>query len=95
VRVVIYGDPEARNKKGLPTGVAAIARVALLGRDVDLVTADGLEEALGRVGYLIVFHSALERSVGTAAVVDRARALRIPVEMISGSDHHGDGGPTQ
>jgi hypothetical protein len=86
VRVAIYGDPEARSKRGgLPTGVAAIARVALLGRDVDLVTADGLEEVLGRVGYLIVFHSALERSVGTAAVVEMARTRGILVEIISGT----------
>jgi hypothetical protein len=84
-RVAIYGDVEVRSKRGLPQGVAAIARVALLGRDVDLVTADGLEEALGRVGYLIVFHSALERSVGTAAVVEMARTRGILVEVISGT----------
>jgi hypothetical protein len=85
VKVLITGDTEARSKRGLPVGVAAIARVALLGRDVDLVTADGLDAALERVGYVLVFHDALERSVGTAAVVAKARALRLPVEVVTGS----------
>jgi len=97
VKVLVFGNVEARSRKGLPVGVPAITRVALLDAaiPVEIIPEDGLDEALARVGQLIVFHSALERSVWTAAVVDRARTLRIPVEMISGSDHHGDGGPTQ
>lgn len=84
-RVAIYGDAEAHSKRGLPTGAAAIARVAFLGRDVELVTEDGLDEALGRVEYVLIFHPTLDRSVGTAAVVTKARELRIPVEVVTES----------
>ena len=85
VKVLIVGDVEARSQRGLPVGAAAISWVALLGRkDVTVVPADGLDEALSRAGYVLIFHPDLPRGVKTSAVVEKARVLGLPIEVVDG-----------
>jgi hypothetical protein len=85
--VLIHGNTETRNRKG-PVGAAAIAKAAMaLGAGVPVVTvaAGELDAVLSRVGLVLVFHPHLNGRTATAAVVARAKALGVPVEVITGS----------
>lgn len=83
-RILVIGDVESRSKKGLPTGVAAIAWAAGLALGLQVESAPDVEAALARSTRIVAFHPAIERSRTTAAIVERARALGRPVEVITG-----------
>jgi hypothetical protein len=87
-KMLIHGPTETRNRRG-PVGAAAIAKAAMaLGTDVPVVTvaAGDLDVALAQVGYVLVFHQHLDPMTATAAVVEKARALGMPIEVIDGSN---------
>ena len=84
--VVVFGDVERRTRKGAPAGVAAIALSTCAALGLRAEVEQDVDSALSRTTSVISFHQMIARSRTTAAIVERARTLGLPAEVVSGME---------